>query len=197
MDIEVRPEPITALTHYAAIPIAFEVTEIFHVMVAPDDGAPIVLTPRPLPTSYTKDYDAISGEGPTQWAQRFDVSKWGFLSAFTEGKRIGRAAVAHDTPGLDILEGRLDLAVLWDIRVAPAARRCGVGAALFGAAARWASAKGCRQLKVETQNVNVAACRFYARQGCILRAAQWGVYPGLPDEIQLLWYKDLADATAG
>jgi GNAT superfamily N-acetyltransferase len=91
-----------------------------------------------------------------------------------------------------MLEGRADLAVLWDIRVAPAARRHGVGTALFEAAQIWALDNGCRQLKIETQNINVAACRFYARQGCVLRAARHGVYPECPDEIQLLWYKDMS-----
>ena len=90
-----------------------------------------------------------------------------------------------------MLEGRSDLAVLWDIRVLPENRRRGVGAALFGAAEAWALARHCRQLKVETQNVNVAACRFYAHRGCVLRAAHDGVYPEWPDEAQLLWYKDL------
>jgi GNAT superfamily N-acetyltransferase len=146
-----------------------------------------------LPTSYTKDYDATGGDGPTQWPQRFDVSNWGLLAAYTGGERVGGATVAYDTRGLDLLEGRLDLAVLWDIRVAAAARRGGVGAALFRAAEHWALAKGCGQLKVETQSINVGACRFYARQGCILREVRRGVYPGLPDEIQLLWYKDLQD----
>ena len=67
-----------------------------------------------------------------------------------------------------MLEGRHDLAVLWDIRVAPSSRRRGVGAALFCAATEWAAATGYQELKVETQNVNVAACRFYGRHGCEL-----------------------------
>jgi GNAT superfamily N-acetyltransferase len=60
---------------------------------------------------------------------------------------------------------RSDLAVLWDIRVQPERRGRGVGKALFYASVDWACRRGCRQLKVETQNVNVAACRFYASQG--------------------------------
>jgi hypothetical protein len=48
---------------------------------------------------------------------------------------------------------------------------------------------------VETQNVNVAACRFYARQGCVLTAVDPFAYPALPGEIQLLWYKDLGPST--
>jgi GNAT superfamily N-acetyltransferase len=90
-----------------------------------------------------------------------------------------------------MLEGRRDLAVLWDLRVAPQVRGRGVGAALFGAVADWAVGQGCRQLKVETQNTNVAACRFYARQGCVLGALNRFAYPDLPEEVQLLWYKVL------
>lgn len=109
---------------------------------------------------------------------------------------MGGAAVAYDTADLNMLEGRTDLAVLWDIRVSSSVRGQGVGSALFQAAEAWATSRGCLQLKVETQSVNVPACRFYARQGCVLEAVHRGVYPQLPSEIQLLWYKDLAPSTA-
>lgn len=62
----------------------------------------------------------------------------------------------------------------------------GVGAALFSAAEKWALARGAAWLKVETQSVNVPACRFYARQGCVLGAVHRFAYPALPDEMQLL-----------
>ena len=104
---------------------------------------------------------------------------------------VGGAAVAVDTPGLTMLEGRRDLAVLWDIRVSPDARRQGVGSTLFENVEAWALLHGCRQLKIETQNTNVPACRFYERQGCHLRAIHRAVYPEFPEEVQLLWYKDL------
>lgn len=51
--------------------------------------------------------------------------------------------------------------------------------------------RDCPQLKVETQNINLAACRFYERQGFLPKSAHTGVYAACPDEIQLLWYKDL------
>jgi GNAT superfamily N-acetyltransferase len=94
-----------------------------------------------------------------------------------------------------MLEGRRDLSVLWDIRVAPDARGKGIGSALFERVEAWAQAQGCRQLKVETQNINVRACGFYGRHGCELRAVHYAAYPELPEEIQLLWYKDLRIAT--
>ena len=190
--IEVRHESVVALTEYARIAIAFEVNEVFDVATSLESQ--FTLTPRQLPVPYVKDYDSI--DSPADWSQRFDISKWAFFSAFAEGQRLGGATVAYDTAGLDMLEGRTDVAVLWDIRVAAFTRRRGLGTALFSAAAAWASGNGCRELKVETQNINVAACRFYARQGCVLRAARKGAYPGLPDEVQLVWYKNLGRAIA-
>ena len=92
---------------------------------------------------------------------------------------------------LTMLEDRRDLAVLWDIRVTPDARRQGVGSALFERVEAWALRHGCRQLKVETQNTNVRACRFYERQGCQLRWIDRAAYPQRPEEVQLLWYNDL------
>ena len=90
-----------------------------------------------------------------------------------------------------MLENRTDLTVLWDIRIHPDYRRQGIGQALFRAAETWARSRGCRQLKVESQNVNLPACRFYAKQGCVLGAIDRFAYADLPDEVQLLWYKDL------
>jgi GNAT superfamily N-acetyltransferase len=188
MSIEVIEEPITALAEYGGISIAFEVREVFDVVA--EAGGHTRLEARQVPVPYVKDYDAL-GENPTRWAERFDLSNWGFFSAFKGAQCVGRAAIARDISTLEMLEGRRDVALLWDIRVALPERRHGVGSALFDAAVKWALARGCLQLKVETQNINVAACRFYAQRGCVIRAVRPGAYPRLPDEIQLLWFKDL------
>ena len=90
-----------------------------------------------------------------------------------------------------MLESRDDLAVIWDLRVAPEMRRVGVGRELLIAAERWAEERGCRQLKVETQNINVPACRLYANQGFIVDSIDECAYPELPGEIQIIWSKDL------
>ena len=91
---------------------------------------------------YVKDYDAIEGESPTHWARRFDLSNWGLILCRASGRCVGGAVVAYNTPGVAMLEGRSDLAVLWDIRVSPELRGQGVGLALFQAAEAWATAKG-------------------------------------------------------
>jgi hypothetical protein len=66
-----------------------------------------------------------------------------------------------------------------------------VGGRLFAAAEGWSLGRRCRWLEVETQNVNVPACRFYARQGCVLAAIDRFAYPDLPEEVQLVWRKTL------
>ena len=197
MRIEVTQEPITTLETYASISIAFEVSSILEVTANGNSPDGFVLTERPLDVPYLKDYDSIYGEQPPQWAKHFDISNWALFVAWAEGRRIGGATVAFSTPGLGMLEGREDLAILWDIRVSPEARGQGVGSALFQMVEAWARAKGCRQLKVETQNTNVAACGFYARQGCQLRGVKHKAYAELPDEVQLLWYKDLLPQPLG
>ncbi len=55
----------------------------------------------------------------------------------------------------------------------------------------WAAVRGYRQLKIETQNINVPACRFYAARGCTLGSIDRHAYPGLPNEVRLCWYKEL------
>ena len=185
----VTEEPIAALPDYARIPIRFTVDRVLDVTNR--DGSGFALSERRLDVPYEKDYDAIAGEGPLQWSRRFDLSKWALFTARSANRIVGGATVAFDTPGLAMLEGRSDLAVLWDLRVAPDARRQGVGSALFQRVEAWARLRGCRQLKIETQNINVRACRFYERQGCQLQAVHRAAYPELPEEIQLLWYKDL------
>lgn len=197
VNIRLSEEPIGALAELARVPIAFTVDRVFDVVETEGATGTRTLQERALPTSYVKDYDALAGEGPSQWARRFDVASWGFIVARVDDEWAGGAVIACRTAGLALLEGRPDLALLWDIRVMPAWRGRGIGSALFRAAETWAAARGYRQLKVETQNINAAACRFYARQGCVLCGVDPLAYPGLPGETQLLWYKDLPAAPSG
>ena len=189
MTIDVAAEPMTALAEYALLSIAFPVDQVLDVTARAEGG--FALSARRLEVPYLKDYDAIDGEGPLHWSRRFDVSNWTLFTARVAGSRVGGATVAFDSPGLTMLEGRRDLSVLWDIRVAPNARGKGIGSALLEQVEAWARAHSCRELKVETQNINVPACAFYARRGCELRSVNHAAYPELPEEIQLLWYKDL------
>lgn len=196
MSVEITEESAAALSDYARVPIAFEVRHVLDVEERAGGLGGLTLSKRALAVPYVKDYDATGG-GPERWPSLFDVSGWGFFAARSDGRRVGGAAVAFGTDGVEMLEGRADLAVLWDLRVAPETRGRGGGAALFRAAEAWAAARGCRWLKVETQNVNVPACRFYRRMGCVLGGVHRFAYPELPDEVQLLWYKPLPVPQAG
>jgi GNAT superfamily N-acetyltransferase len=188
----VRERDAAWLENYARMSIAFEVRTVFDVRDRGEGLGGFELVERPVDPPFVKDYDAGADNRPLRWARRFDLSNWGVLSAELADEVVGGAVIAFDTPGVDMLEGRRDLAVLWDLRVDPRARRRGVGAALFRKAERWARERECRQMKIETQNINVVACKFYVGQGCKLGAVDRFAYPKLPDEVRLLWYKDLA-----
>jgi GNAT superfamily N-acetyltransferase len=189
-------EATAGISELIRIPIAFVVDRVFDVGGGGDSGD-FSLSERMLDVPYAKDYDLISGENPRDWAKRYDLANWGLIGAYANGDRVGAAAIAFNTAGVTMLEGRTDLAVLWDIRVAPTVRHRGIGSALFRAVEAWAIARRCRELKIETQNINVPACRFYAAHGCALRRVNRSAYPTLPGEVQLLWYKALRASTAG
>lgn len=191
MNIKITEESVDTLADYARVPIAFEVRHVLDVVAHAGGLCGLGLVERTLNIPYVKDYDAADG-GPVRWPERFDLSSWGLFAARSGGRRVGGAAVAFGADDVEMLEGRSDLAVLWDLRTVPEARERGVGSTLFAAAEAWAATRGCRRLKVETQNVNVPACRFYARMGCVLGGIHRFAYPDHPDEVQLLWYKALS-----
>jgi len=186
LNLDIRPVALAQLAIYAEIPSTFEVNEVLDVTTDLDGS--YVLTSRPSLTPYTKDYDAANG-GPAGWAMRFDMTNWAILIAYVGDRAVGGAAAAVGWPELDLLNNAADSAVLWDIRVAPDMRRQGIATELFKAIETWAAGQRCSALVIETQNVNVAACRFYESAGCTLRKIRDHAYLDVPDEIQLLWDK--------
>ena len=190
MAIEVVEESVAALPEYEKVPIAFLVQS--HFFIVPIDGGLGGLSfVEKSVVPYIKDYDANESERPSRWPGRFDMSHWGIVSAFKGGRRVGGAAMAWKTSEVNMLGGSEDLVCLWDLRVHPDYRSEGIGHRLFSRAVVWARERQCRRLKVETQNINVPACRFYARQGCELRGVDKDAYGEALDETQLLWYRDL------
>jgi GNAT superfamily N-acetyltransferase len=191
VQIEIAVEGADALDAYASIPISYRIVEILDPDSPADSDSLLPFTSRTVGAPIVKDYDAQPGNHPLDWPARFDLRDWGFLAAYSGDVRIGGCVIVAGCPDINMLEGRDELALLWDIRVAPAARNRGVGTLLLAAAESWAQARSARVLKVETQNTNVPACRFYASHGFILRAVHRGAYAELPSEAQFLWYKDL------
>ena len=191
MTIHIQTIGVEDFTLYDAIPNHFEVRTVFQVMALDGGLGGLQLVEQPV-EPYIKYYDS---DGPTAWAEEFDLHTWGIFVALDDEKPVGGATVALNAQvyPMDHFQ-RKDLAVLWDIRVYPDARGRGIGARLFRHAVDWARSQGYGQLGLETQSVNVPACRFYARQGCTLGAIHRFGYAGVPDvahEAMLLWYLDL------
>jgi len=65
--------------------------------------------------------------------------------------------------------------VLYDLFVAPPARRCGTGAALLRAAVRYAQDQGAVELMLQTATGNLPAQHLYEREGWV-RDEEFYVY---------------------
>jgi ribosomal protein S18 acetylase RimI-like enzyme len=190
--LDIQEHGADRLAEYATVSIAFRVAEVLDLDAISADPSAARIPTRPVAPPYIKDYDSVAGDAPLDWPARFDVSRWMFLAALADGKRVGCATMIARDPAVDLLDGRDDLARLWDLRVAAEFRHRGVASALLAAVEERGSAQDIRTLMVETQHINVPACRFYARQRFVLGAVNRGAYPDLPHEVQLLWYKPLA-----
>jgi len=190
---EIVQASIDTLSRYSEIPISFRVESVLRIEPKEKGLAGIELREEKLAHPYVKDYDAASGEGPTRWLKRFDMSNWGITMAFVEERHSGGFIVV---PGGYVGDMDKRFAQLFDIRVHPEMRRQGIGAALLRHAADWARRYGCKHLKIETQNTNVPACRFYAEQGCELGHIERYAYTGHPEiehETRLVWYLELSN----
>jgi GNAT superfamily N-acetyltransferase len=181
------------LTAYGTVSIAFRVESRLRLDLIDGGMGGIRFVEEPVNPSYIKDYDSdasLEASPPLRWLRW--ASPASSLFAALEGeRRIGGACVFTHSAGMDFLRGREDTAALWDIRVAPEYRGQGLGAALFDAVVSWCKRNGYSRLKIETQNINVSACRFYVAQGCYLGGVETHAYREYPDEDQLIWYYDV------
>jgi ribosomal protein S18 acetylase RimI-like enzyme len=90
------------------------------------------------------------------------------LAAWVDGQVAGIAIA-----GAEIWNGTL---WIWEFHVAPAFQRMGVGRRLMDTLAQLARARGLRTLRVETQNTNVPAIRFYRSLGFHLEGIDVSFY---------------------
>jgi ribosomal protein S18 acetylase RimI-like enzyme len=144
--------------------------------LAAEDGR-ITYTVRPV-ASYVKRYglEAFDAEA---YVRRPDHAAW---LAYIDGQVAGRILVR---------ENWNRFAIIWDIAVDPPFRRQGVGRRLIEQAIGWARERGLPGVMLETQNINVAACRLYESCGLVLGGFDGCLYRGvMPDtrEIALYWY---------
>jgi ribosomal protein S18 acetylase RimI-like enzyme len=134
-------------------------------------------TVRPV-TPYTKRYGPEIYDAQT-YTGRPDHAAW---LAYVDGRIAGQILVQ---------EHWNRLAIIWDIAVDPPFRRLGVGRRLMEQAIGWARERGLPGVLLETQNINVAACRLYESCGFCLGGFDGYLYRGIePDtrEIALFWY---------
>ena len=117
-------EGVEQLAAYATVPIRFEVCSRLDVAALRLPGAQFVEVPI---VPWLKDYYAFEAERPTALPSRFNMENWLIVGAFRGEQRLGGMIVARDTPDCDMLEGRTDLVVPFDVRVLPEARGKGVG----------------------------------------------------------------------
>ncbi|MEK7433234.1 MAG: GNAT family N-acetyltransferase [Cyanobacteriota bacterium] len=190
MEIKIVKIDKEELIEYSKIPMSFEINSFFDISLKKNGLEGITITEKIIDKPYLKDYDKY--ENPTLWVNDFDLTNWGIFIAKNEfSENIGGLAVAYKTQGNHMLEGRDDMTVLWDIRIHPNYRKNGIGSLLFKKAVDFSKEHNCKIIKIETQNNNVPACKFYAKQGCYLGGIHPNIYKEFPDEIQLLWYKEL------
>jgi ribosomal protein S18 acetylase RimI-like enzyme len=192
MDNVVRIDPVDVelLDQYAKIPMYLEANKIIKCIPIDGGTSGFRLSEQTVHPPFKKTYENTEDD-PFPRHKKWDVSNWGIFIYKKNEMIVGGCVVAVRTEEIYMLEGRTDMAVLWDIRVHPEYQRSGIGSKLFQAAKAFAIESNCKLIKIETQNVNVPACHFYKRQGCHLAGMNMHAYSKYTEEVQLLWYMAL------
>lgn len=178
---------IDQLEEYGNIPFYYDTTEKYELEKV-NNGIGGITIKLVKCARFHKDF----GTRTSRWIELFNLENWKFFVAYNEdNEMIAGCTVATKTDNCIMLEKRNDLAVLWDIRVSDKYKHKGIGQKLFNMAKKYAIDNGFNQLKVECQNTNPAAVKFYHKQGMVLHSINEYAYPDCPDEVQLLWYLDL------
>ena len=191
MQIKIKELNVEEFNRYSNIPIKFEVHSIFRLKNINHGLGGIKFIEEEVEIPYIKDYDSTD-DSIEDWEKDFDTSNWGVFIAESDGIHVGGVTIAYDTPRVNMLDYRDDISVIWDMRVHPDYRGKGIGSRLFDHAVEWSMERNCKFLKVETQNINIPACRFYVSKGCELGFIDKHAYQkeGLEDEVKLVWFKE-------
>jgi GNAT superfamily N-acetyltransferase len=187
MRIDVREESMASMEAYARISTAFRVERQFVLSSDPSMPSGVRLDEASVASPFIKDYDALPDNHPTDWSRRPDSTRWCVFAAFVGDVRVGGAILIP----ADAHASDRGVAELWDLRVEFRWRRRGVARALWATVEAAAVAGRASMLDIETQQINVAACQFYAANGCVLVGVDESAYPLLPDEVGLRWRKVL------
>ena len=189
MAIRIEQIDASRLADYAALPMTYEVTSVLEVKPVDNGLGGFAFREKPV-TPYQKDLNMHGDASPTGWSSRFHTEDWGIFMAYRGPQHVGGVTVATPADGIIVTEGRDGTAALWDIRVAPSSRRTGIGMQLLRHAADWSAGRGFRFLGIETMNVNLPACRLYAKAGAELSEVRRFGYEGCPEvahESMIIW----------
>lgn len=171
--IRIERRGIEVLPDYEQISIAFEV-ETRLSLPALKIGRFVEDSVEP----FVKDYDLSEVDRPTALPDRLGADRLLIWVAFHEDDLVGGAILYLPTD---------DQAMLIDIRVEACFRRGGIGRQIIGAVRDGAAQRQIPSIEIETQDTNVAACRFYSKLGATLIWMEPNGYPGFSDEAKLIW----------
>lgn len=183
----------TYFPQYDQIPMTVHVSAYYRIDKDNRGLGGFTLVETPI-EPYIKDFCVGDDESITRWEKRWDISNWAFFMAFDGERPVGGATIVSRTIEINMLSGRDDLAVLWDIRVDDAYKHKGIGQALLDMSVNWSRQQGLVQMKIECQNNNIPAIKFYHKQGAILSSIDEYAYYNEPEyrhETQLIWFIDL------
>ena len=132
----------------------------------------------PVEQRYRKSY----GFDADELAEYLGAPDRVLFVAQANGSPVGYMAVS---------QGWNNYAVIEDIAVDIPHRRSGVARLMMNAAVEWARKMELAGIRLETQSINVSACRFYEQYGFVLGGHDRYLYRGMhPDsrEVALFWY---------
>jgi len=177
--LEITEIPLAALGEYARIPSPSRCARSFELDL-PSAAWRDRLREQPV-TPYINELRQATF--PADLAPKFDMKTGAFPAVDKEGAPWAAPSLSGH-PGVDMLAGRRDLAVLWDLRVLPRASRAGLG----GRSPRpWPGARAwLSQLKIENAEHQRAPPAAFTRRRravgrraslCLLRHPPWRTRP--------------------
>lgn len=140
-------------------------------------------TEEPFPIPYEKSYP----DEQLDYGQYINSRDQRIFLAYLDNQCVGQIRLKRNWNHYGLIE---------DLSVARDYRNRGIGKKLMAAAMQWAKAGGMSGLMLETQDINLAACRFYERCGFQLGGVDVMLYGSLVDkkEQALFWYMQFGQA---
>lgn len=183
MDYSIKQLSIEHLEEYQSIPMIKK----FSSLITFDEQNNLKETPVKK-----QEIDLAAEEDINEWKQLFPINTSGIFVLTKDEKMIAGVIVLTHAPKIHLLENNLDNAILWDIRIDPQYQGLGLGKKLFNLACDYAKNQQCKALIIETQNNNPKAIKFYQHMGASLYKTKEHAYPEQPDEVQILFKKELS-----